>query len=57
MFPYISRSKANQAMKSGQLIEYNMRTIFVEKSYAKCGGETIPIPFSKQLKFSMSLHQ
>ena len=57
MFPYISRSKGNQAMKLGQLIEYNMGTIFVEKSYAKCGGETIPRPFSKQLKFSMSLHQ
>ena len=57
MFPYISRSKGNQAMKFGQLIEYNMRTIFVEKSYAKCGGETIPRPISKQLKFSMSLHQ
>ena len=47
MFPYISRSKGNLAMKLGQLIEYNMRTIFVEKSYAKCGGETIPRPFSK----------
>ena len=32
-------------MKFGQLIEYNMRNIFVEKSYAKCGGETIPKPF------------
>ena len=27
----ISRSKANQAMKSGLLIEYNMRNIFLEK--------------------------
>ena len=27
----ISRSKANQAMKSGPLIEYNMRNIFLEK--------------------------
>ena len=28
----ISRSKGNQAMKLGQLIEYNMRNIFLEKS-------------------------
>ena len=31
----ISRSKGNQAMKLGQLTEYNMRNIFLEKSYAK----------------------
>ena len=30
-------------MKFGPLIEYNMRKIFAEKSYTKCGGETIPI--------------
>ena len=29
-------------MKFGQLLEYNMRNIFVEKSYIKCGVETIP---------------
>ena len=38
----ISRSKGNQTMKLGQLIEYNMRNIFPEKSYTKCGGESIP---------------
>ena len=27
----ISRSKGNQTMKLGQLIQYNMRTIFLEK--------------------------
>ena len=36
----ISRSKGNGGMKFGQLIEYNMRTILLEKSYTKCGGET-----------------
>ena len=35
----ISRSKDNQSMKFGQLIEYSMRNIFVEKSYTKYGGE------------------
>ena len=29
-------------MKFGQLIEYNTRYIFVEKSFTKCGAETIP---------------
>ena len=32
-------------MKFGQLVEYNMRNIFVEKSYTKYAGETIPRPF------------
>ena len=27
-------------MKFGQLIEYNMRHIFVKKLYTECGGET-----------------
>ena len=43
----ISRSKGNQTMKLGQLIEYKIRNIFHEKSFSKCGGETIPRPFSK----------
>ena len=42
ILPNISRSKGNQTIKSGQLIECNMRNIFLEKSYTKCGGETSP---------------
>ena len=42
----ISRSKNNQTMKFGQLIECNMRNIFIEKSYAKNAGETIPRNYS-----------
>ena len=57
MLPNISRSKGNQAIKFGQLIEYNMRNIFVEKSYTKCAGETIPRPLSKKSKLSISLDQ
>ena len=34
-------------MKFGQLIEYNMRNNFLEKSYTKCEGETNSRPFSK----------
>ena len=41
-------------MKFGQLIEYN-RNIYVEKSYIKFGGETIPRPLSKKSKLSMSI--
>ena len=42
----ISRGKCNQLMKFCQLIDYNMRNIFLEKSYTKWGGETSPRPFS-----------
>ena len=57
IFPNISKSKSNQAMKFGQLIKYNIRNIFLEKSYPKCGGKTIPIPFSKKSKLSISMDQ
>ena len=43
----ISRSKSNQTMIFGELM-YNMRNIFLEISYTKCAGETIPSPFSKK---------
>ena len=45
ILPNISKSKGNQAMKLGQFIEYNMRHIFLEKSYTKFGGETSPRSF------------
>ena len=44
ILPDISRNQGNQTMQFGQLIEYNMRNIFIEKSFTKCGGETIPRP-------------
>ena len=34
-------------MKFGQLIEYSIRNIHVEKSYTKYGGEAIPKNSSK----------
>ena len=40
-------------MKFDQLIEYNMRNTFVEKSYTKCGGESSPRPFSEKSKLIM----
>ena len=54
ILPNISRSKGNQTVKFGQLIECNMRKIFIEKSYTKCNGETSPRAFSEKLKLSIS---
>ena len=34
--------------KLGLLIEYNMRNIFLEKSYKECDRETVPRPFPKK---------
>ena len=44
-------------MKFDQLIDYNVRNIFLEKSYTKCEGEISPRPFSEKLKLSVSLDQ
>ena len=44
-------------MNFSQLLEYNMRNIFLEKSYTKCVGETNPRPFSEKLKLTISLDQ
>ena len=51
------RNKVNKTMKFGELIEYNMRNIFVEKAYTKCGGETIHRPFSEKSQLNISLDQ
>ena len=57
VLPNISRTKGSQAMRYGQLIVYNTRNIFVEKSCTKCAGETIPRPLSKKSKLNISLDQ
>ena len=51
ILPNISRCKGNQAMKFGQLIEYNMRDVFLKISYTKFRGETITRPFFKFLDY------
>ena len=48
---------SNQVIKFGQLIEYNMRNIFLEKSCTSCGGKAIPRPFSCKSKLSIFLDQ
>ena len=51
----ISRSKDNQTMKLGQIIEHNMINIFIEKSYTKHSVESEP--FIKKSKLSKYLDQ
>ena len=42
-------------MEFNQLIECNMRNIFLEKSCAKCDGEFSPRPSSEKLELSICL--
>ena len=56
-YTYCSISQGVKIMKFGQLIEYNIRTIFLEELCAKCSEETILRPFSKKSKVSLSLDQ
>ena len=37
----MSKSNGNQTMTFGQITEYNMRNIFLQKSYNKCGGKNL----------------
>ena len=37
-------------MRFDQSIEHNMRNVFLEKSFTKCGEETILRSFLKKLK-------
>ena len=57
ILPEISISKGYQTVKLGQLIEYNMRNLFLEKSCTKCTVETSPRPFFKKSKLSICLDQ
>ena len=50
MLPNISRCKDNQTIKFGQLIEYNMRNVFLEKSYTKSFFFSIDILLHIHLK-------
>ena len=57
ILPDISRRKGNQIIKYGQLIEHNIRIIFLEKSCTRYVGETSPRSFSRKSKLSISLEQ
>ena len=47
ILPNISRSKSNQTMKFAQLIEYNMKNIFVKNHTLNVVEELFPDPFLK----------
>ena len=53
----ISERKGKETIKIDQLIEFNMRNLFLEKSYKKCGGQTYSRYFSKESKFKISQNQ
>ena len=55
ILPNTWKSKGNQTMKLRQLIECNLRNIFLKKSYTKRNEKTVPRPFSKKLKLSIYL--
>ena len=57
ILPNISESKGNQTMRFGQLTEYNMRNMFLKKSYTSYSEKTIPRPLSKKSNLSISLDQ
>ena len=57
ILPNISRTKGNQTTELSQLIGSNMKNIFLEKGYRKCGGEAIPRSFSNKAKLSIYLDQ
>ena len=57
ILPNILRSKGNQTVKFVQLVEYNMKNIFLQKSYIKYGGEASPRPFFEKLSLNISLDQ
>ena len=38
-------------------MEYNIKNIFLEKLYTKCGEEVSPRPFEKKSKLSTPLNQ
>ena len=40
LLPDISKSKGNQAINFGQLIEHNARILFLQKSYKKLDKQT-----------------
>ena len=53
----ISKSKGNQTMGIVQVIEFNMKNAFLEKSYTKCGREATLKPLYKKSKLSITLDQ
>ena len=47
ILPNVSRSKSNLTIKFGQLVEYNMRNIFVENHTQNVLEKLFPDPYLK----------
>ena len=47
IWPNISRTKDNQTMEPGQLMEYNMRNIFLKNHTQNVVHKLVPDPFLK----------
>ena len=56
ILPNISRGKGNQTTKFGQIIQINLRNVFLEKLSTECGGTLLRL-CPKKSKFSMPLDQ
>ena len=57
---YCPISEEAKAFRRWKLVsQYNItwETFFLKKSYTRCGGETIPGPFSKKVKIEDILDQ
>ena len=57
ILPNISRRKDNHEISYFKSQKYNIRNIFLEKSYRRCGAKVSPRSFYKKSKFSISLDQ
>ena len=57
ILPNIWRGKGNKTIKFGQLIEYNIRNNFLEKSYTKGCGEASLRSFWTKSKLNVCLDQ
>ena len=55
--PNISRSKGNQTMKYEQVIKYNNRNIFLQKSCRRWGKELVPDLFLFKKKRKKTLYE
>ena len=55
ILPHISRSKGNQTLKFGQLIEHKIRTIFLKKPYTEYDAKTIPRPIFEKSKLGSTV--
>ena len=54
---YRISQEGNQTIKFDQIIEYDMRNIFLEKSYTEWGGEASPKVFYKKSNLTIFLDQ